>query len=316
MSNDVVIRRAHAGDVEAIVELQRQGLGEGTLPRSAEAWRWKHLDNPFGASSVLVAEAEGQLVGLRAFMAWSFLDGARVVRAVRAVDTVTHPGWQGRGLFTRLTRALCDEVAGAGAAVFVFNTPNDKSRPGYLKMGWHDLGRLMVWGRPLRPHALRPERVAVSAADVLASVVSRNDTERGYHTPISPAFLLWRYGRVPGLDYRAVCEGDAVAVGRRRRRGRFVEAMITEIVVGDGMAGVVRAARAVRHLGQALDAAYAIAVAPIGSRRARALALAGFVPVPRIGPHFTVRPLVASPDAERAVDLGGWSLGLGDVELF
>ncbi|MDH5380092.1 MAG: hypothetical protein OEW75_04520, partial [Cyclobacteriaceae bacterium] len=32
---------------------------------------------------------------------------------------------------------------------FIFNTPNEKSRPGYLKMGWVDAGRLPVYFRPV-----------------------------------------------------------------------------------------------------------------------------------------------------------------------
>ncbi len=315
MDADLRIRAARPDDVDAIVELQRVGLGEGTLPRSVEAWRWKHVDNPFGSSFVLVAESAGRLVGLRAFMAWRFIDGARVVRAVRAVDTVTHPDWQGRGVFTRLTRALLDEVATAGVEL-VFNTPNDKSRPGYLKLGWHDLGRLTVWGRPLRPRVISRAHDALPASDALLTLVVNPQPSQGLQTPTDAAFLRWRYGAVPGIDYRAVVDGDGAAVGRRRRRGRFVEAMITEVVVGEGVAGIARAARAVRLLGRALDAAYAIAVAPIGSRRALVLAGAGFVPVPRAGPHFTVRPSGAHVGAARGLSLREWALGLGDIELF
>ena len=91
--------------------------------------------------------------GFRTLMRWEFLDGERVVRAVRAVDTATHPDYQGRSIFTRLTLHALDELVAEGVE-FVFNTPNEQSRPGYLKMGWQVVGQLPTavafhrWKRP------------------------------------------------------------------------------------------------------------------------------------------------------------------------
>lgn len=315
------VRHARPDDIDGIIELQRIGLGEGTLARSAEVWRWKHVDNPFGPSAVLVAESGGTLVGLRAFMRWSFVtDGGSVLRAVRAVDTVTHPDWQGQGLFTRLTKQLCNELANDGVDL-VFNTPNDKSRPGYLKMGWRDLGRMMVWARPMRPGPFRRHGSnAPAARDALVAVDIGPRLERGLHTPVDGPFLRWRYGAVPGLDYRSVIDHETVVVGRRRKRtlGGYTldEAMICEVVVGPGLAGIARASQAIRRVARGLDAHYAVAVAPFGSRRATALAGAGFIPVPRAGPHFTVRRLQATSIAHGLFVMSSWGLGLGDLELF
>src|SRR5690606_16791222 len=95
-----------------------------------------------------VGEIEGQLAGFRAFLRWRFIapDGSRV-DAVRAVDTATHPDFQGRGTFRALTLHALDEMNAAGIQ-FVFNTPNDNSRPGYVKMGWSIEGRVPVKVRP------------------------------------------------------------------------------------------------------------------------------------------------------------------------
>ena len=46
----------------------------------------------------------GEVVAVRLFMRWEFRRGGPGVRAVRAVDTATHPDHQGAGLFTALTR--------------------------------------------------------------------------------------------------------------------------------------------------------------------------------------------------------------------
>src|SRR4029079_3500391 len=102
--------------------------------------RWKHVDNAFGRSPMWVACDGERIAGFRAFMRWEFEGAGEVKRAVRTVDTATHPDYQGQGIFTKLTLAGLEELAAEGVD-FVFNTPNDKSRPGYLKMGWHVLGR-------------------------------------------------------------------------------------------------------------------------------------------------------------------------------
>ena len=95
-----------------------------------------HPVDPFGRSFMLVAETDGRIVGLRAFMRWEFVAGDRRFRAVRAVDTATHPDHQGKGIFSRLTLEALDSLR--DQADFIFNTPNEKSLPGYLKMGWSD----------------------------------------------------------------------------------------------------------------------------------------------------------------------------------
>ncbi len=83
---------------------------------------------------------QGQVIGFRMLLLWRFRRGDEAVTAVRAVDTATHPDHQGRGIFRALTTVAVDELRDEGVG-FVFNTPNDQSRPGYLKMGWVDIGR-------------------------------------------------------------------------------------------------------------------------------------------------------------------------------
>ena len=79
-------------DQPAVLELLGASLGGGPAGRRPpEFFRWKHLENPFGRSYMLLAEAEGRLVGFRSFMRWRFDLAGESVRAVRAVDTATHP---------------------------------------------------------------------------------------------------------------------------------------------------------------------------------------------------------------------------------
>src|SRR5437867_2251138 len=101
-----------------------------------------------------VAVSDDRIVGFRTFIRWRFRVDDDVVDAVRAVDTATDPAHQGRGIFSRLTLGALDELRGENVG-FVFNTPNDQSRPGYLKMGWRIVGRVPIAVMPGSFGALR-----------------------------------------------------------------------------------------------------------------------------------------------------------------
>ena len=49
----------------------------------------------------------------------------------------------GRGVFRALTMHALDELHARGVS-FVFNTPNDQSRPGYMNMGWRPVGSTRI----------------------------------------------------------------------------------------------------------------------------------------------------------------------------
>jgi GNAT superfamily N-acetyltransferase len=156
---DLVIRAAADNDIPAILDTLRAALGESpVLRRTPELWAWKHVLNPFGPSFVFVAVAGGgRIAGVRAMMRWRLVtpDGD-VLTCVRPVDTATHPQYERRGIFRRLTMTALDAARAEGVHL-VFNTPNDKSGPGYLRMGWEEVGQIGVLVRPRFGRAVRPD---------------------------------------------------------------------------------------------------------------------------------------------------------------
>jgi GNAT superfamily N-acetyltransferase len=333
----VMIRPFAAGDETDVLRLLEATLGAGPAgQRPAGFFRWKHHDNPFGPSFMLVAEVEGRIIGLRAFMRWRFEAHGRPITAVRAVDTATHPDYQGIGVFSRLTRAALGELQ--GQVDLVFNTPNDASRPGYLKLGWRDLGRVPVALRIRRPARFarglrhpadrlpaRPTVAAVAAAQVLereaevARLLAQVPPDQGrLHTRRSPGYLRWRYGAAPLLSYAAAVVEEAgnlrgLAIFRVRPRGGLWETTIAELLVP---ADDRRTAR--RLLGAVADAApvdHLTLRAPEAVRWAAAGAVqAGFLPAPG-GISLVVKALRDGVDPDPSV-LRSWSFSLGDLEVF
>lgn len=315
----MIIREATEADVPAIVRLMAAGLGPGRLERSAATFRWKHLENPFGESDVLLAFDGDMLVGLRAFMRWRFSVGGRVVQAARAVDTVTHPEYRGRGIFRKLTLELLERLPDEVA--FVFNTPNESSRPGYLKMGWRDVYRPAVWVRPrvgLGPEVQpRPGEAALRDPRIGPLLDARSAAPQ-LRTAWTKDALRWRFGRGSGLEYRVVSteeELDAVAVYTLRdRRGRR-ELTLLELFVGPSPRAVRRAAGLLRALLRTERPIYGLAL-PDGRRVRAAIGLAGFVPVPGIGPRLVARSLPRKgPIPMDLFSARSWSPSAGTLEL-
>ena len=122
-------------DLDQILDLIKRNLDPDF---SLELFKWKHLENPFGKSYGLLALDEDRIVGLRMFMFWKFqeIGGEELLNAIRPVDTVVHKAYRGKGLFKSLTLTGLEECRKAYDYDFIFNTPNENSLPGYLKMGW------------------------------------------------------------------------------------------------------------------------------------------------------------------------------------
>ena len=326
---DLDVRAATDDDHDAVLDLLQASLGWVPDDQYGRFFAWKHHESPFGRSPAWVALDGDRIVGFRTFMRWEFERDGAPVRAVRAVDTATHPEYQGRGIFTLLTRRALEDLRADGVA-FVFNTPNEKSRPGYLKMGWRSVGRLPVAARPRSlPSLLRVAR-ARAAADkwsaetdagepieavlsdraaverLLARSADATHGDGALRTRRSVDYLAWRYGFGP-LRYRALPvsgpHGDGLVVFRLRRRGGALEAAVCEELVPPGDATLRR--RAHRELLRSTGADHAVVIG-------RPRPSESLLPVPGQGPTLVWRDVIETemPSADR------WVLNLGDVELF
>ena len=208
-----------------------------------------------------------------------------------------------------------DSIRDDGIA-FVFNTPNDKSRPGYLKMGWREVGKLPVAIRVAGPGgAVRMARsrvasshwplgidLGVPALDVASELAAEDGSSMDtgtITTNVGPAFYGWRYG-ADFLGYRAVASHGGHLICRVRQRGDAKELVMLDAPGLD----TASADRAAVHLlrRNRLDHALRLGIAD---------ARHGFVPAPG-GPIVTWRSVCV----EAMPPLANWQVGMGDVELF
>jgi hypothetical protein len=327
----VEVRAFEANDEPGVLEVLQAAFGqwprgvEGITP--SEFFRWKHMHSPFGPSSLLVAEADGMIIGLLAYMPWRFTVGAQTLETLRGVDFALHPDRRRAGASSALTQAAVDHFSSDLA--FVWGNPNAQSTPVSLKSGWRTVGRLPRFVGPrarllgsirrARGSASRTARdmrvTARSAAEVLAdgattSLLLARTEEPGDRLTTAKGldYLRWRYGCLD--EYRAV-QSDAGAGGivifrpRCHRQLRVLD--ICEILVE---ANDRRSARQLLH--QATETADADLLSCSFASQ-REAALCGFVQARHreVLVTYPIRQSLVSDSTRRS----SWALSRGDLEM-
>ncbi len=246
---------ADENDIPAIVGLLKSGLGESLMPKSENFWRWKHFENPFGKSFIMLATDDSGIVGVRSFMRWQWKTRTTLLESVRGVDTVVHPRYQRQGMFGKLTLALA-RYSRAQGIDFLFSTPNNGSNRAYGKLGWQEAGRLPVNVKLARPFSMAFKLVYKSAAFPLPEKPGDGSVDRYLNHPGLPSLLAcndalyginiisfhtvnslrWRYQNVPVARYYAIAIErlgtlKALLFYRIKHSGAGRELRVTDIFV-------------------------------------------------------------------------------------
>lgn len=326
MSEPIIFPLAEVSS-EAAAQLLALCMGDAFgREKSTALWEWKHHANPMGPSLGLAAfSPEGELIALRPFMRWQLRShGGKQVMAVRAVDTAVHPAWRRSGLFSRLTRLALDELESKGIDL-VFNTPNDRSGPGYRKMGWRLLGHPTLWVRPrigsvlfsasvrrsLKVEELEP---FLEQGEQLASRAVPSTFFEGLTVLKDAAFLKWRYAQHPNLSYAVVNAQGATAIVREDWRAGRRGVALVDYFFGSG---AVKDFRSLLKFVRAQMGGSYLILGPLPRGPLRRAAMSqGFLPIPWRNVNLAARPVNWPQEAVVFQDRAAWSLTLGDLETF
>ncbi len=310
------IREATERDIPEILEVLKASLGETSSKKTEAVWRYKHVENPYGKSLVLVATEKDKLIGVRALMRWKWQLGNQVFSALRAVDTATHPDHQGKGVFKKLTLKALELVKEQGDD-FIFNTPNTQSLPGYLKMGWKEVDKLKILVKPVNPlNWLNNKTVnsytvnnTCAEGQLVKLILGYNklkSEENKCYTLKSPEYLLWRYENNPLQKYEVKGDQDFYLAGYIKEHGYFKELRITEHIYNNGP-GFQKINKAVKEFSKKFGA-HLITSTGLNS----GIGFSG-----NYGPVLTLRDVnLDSNLKQELLKLNNWSYTLGDLELF
>jgi GNAT superfamily N-acetyltransferase len=312
------IREATSSDIPEIINVLRASIGEAKLPKTGEIWKYKHIDNPFGASIVLLAVGSGRIIGVRAFMKWEWnLNGTRF-SALRAVDTGILPEHQGKGIFKALNSVGMEMAKGRGGH-FIFNTPNSKSLPANLKMGWNKMGKLKIAFIPgnFRNRNFKKEDYQyrksknLTALDLqeLLDAYNNLQSQRGkIFTPKSSAYLQWRYEQNPLQKYEIIADRDFYLAAYLKPHKHFTELRITEHIHHNQI-GLDKIKTAISEMNKIFRAELISYTSGLN--------LLTFQFSGKLGPVMVYKNLNLDAGSQKKIsDLTNWSYTLGDLELF
>lgn len=330
------IRVATPEDKPAMIELLKKSLGESIIPKSEAFWCWKHERNPFGQSYVLLAEEGEQLIGLRAFMQWKWQWKGETYNAIRAVDTATHPDHQGKGIFKKLTLQQAEACKKQGVH-FVFNTPNEQSRPGYLKMGWVAQGKMPLKLKVVQPVSLlyskffQKKHAAIPADDTIPAQEWKQDVfellkkyvqnEQQLTTALSPEYIIWRYAENPLFKYHYLTDHENFLLVSRIKTHSFTkELRIVDFILINPGANAKKINAFIRKSVVQFCKTHGISFVSLSGQQYQSYKKyfdwMGIVPVQSLGPIVTLKDLNMNGHFQDLLNVKNWGYSLGDMELF
>ena len=222
------IEPLHDDHVDEVIAVINAAFG---FDRSDDWYRWKHREGPWGPSRGVIARDRRGIVGARLLLPWRFTGPAGALEAHRAVEAATAPRAQGQGIFSLVNRHLMEATSSRGTGL-IFSTPNERSRGGYLKLGWSWLTPVPHVWRPVLPRRQRGDR-PLEGIDATAWYRPAPPADR-VATAWSPASVAWRLDSRSDHRYRVLASSDGAAglAYRRLDRRRF-EALLPIIAWGD-----------------------------------------------------------------------------------
>ncbi len=322
------------GDEHGILALRGDTFGDRDPVRTKmSTWRWQFKDNPAGRPFIRLVEAESRIVAQYAVIPMRLLvEGVQCVTAF-SCDTMTHPAFQRRGLFSLLAGAVYRDMEEEAGIRGVYGFPNRVSMPGFTgKLGWSLIAGLPVWAAPARPWGLSGlfplEFTAEGKALHLSPLSSFGPAfdglwesrrpEKGVTAVRDARFLSWRYTACPDFGYRAFCVGEPNdPAGYLVLRPMTIKG-IPFLILVDLFPLSLASPSLVRLLGRMAAHERAVAVLSLfpPAFRARARKI-GFYPVPRrFSPktfNLAGRFSSACPPALRQA--AAWSVTFGDTDI-
>ncbi len=226
-------------DINVIIDLIRKNLNENF---SRDFFLWKHFYNPYGKSYGLLGLHNGKIIGLRMFMFWEFYDSKndRIIRAIRPVDTFTDLNYRGKGVFKKLTLEGLSNCK--DSYDIVFNTPNENSLPGNLRMGWRKISNTGKF----KIGILNPFSKFISLKrNKINDIKFNNYSDHDYiETNKTSQFIKWRYS---DNQYNSITYKNTTVIYTINKLKGFKSIIINDIIGDINLLNVIINSIARKH---------------------------------------------------------------------
>lgn len=140
------IREGNINDVDGILALYKTVFDKEI---SKEVYIKKFFENPDGNPIVAVACSNESIVGQYALWPTNLIIKGNEIKAAQSLDTMTHPDFRGKGMFTKLANE-CMRYAKMQNIEVLYGFANSNSLPGFKNnLDWVHLADGEFWFRPV-----------------------------------------------------------------------------------------------------------------------------------------------------------------------
>src|ERR1051325_704305 len=190
---------------------------------SSDYFKWKYLDNPAGKVVAFEALHEGKPAGFYGVIPEFYIINGERVKIHQSMDTMTHPNYQKRGLFTRLANLTYDRVAETEGGVNLVGIAGGNSLYGLInKLNWKNIHNneyffvQRTWFSA-RNVFQRTEKVSCEPATEMTASLrdyfsQRERSPAAISNDLSADFINWRVFHNPYKNFKVlqVLEGGAI----------------------------------------------------------------------------------------------------------
>lgn len=105
---------------------------------NVELFNWKYEINPFSDKPyAYVCLNKGKIIGFRGFFEMNYQLENRLIKVLSPSDVFVSKDFRRKGIFSKMNSFALDDIKRSSISpIFLNLSSNEKSTPGYIKMGW------------------------------------------------------------------------------------------------------------------------------------------------------------------------------------
>lgn len=197
------IRKYKAGDEYPIIALFKLVFKK---EMSIEYWKWRFQDNPFTNDIMIHLMWEDQvLIGHYAVSPIEMNSNGKIVKTGLSMTTMTHPEYNGRGIFTQLSSSLYEELKSVYNYEMVWGFPNNNSHYAFIKnLNWKNIATIPMLS--LKKTSLKQtiEKIYYTEHTQFDDFLSKllNESKKNISINKTKKYLNWRYIQNPFAQYK------------------------------------------------------------------------------------------------------------------
>lgn len=218
------LREYMSGDEEEILNLFHLAFKK---PLSKAFWEWRFKYNPFLKNPMINLMWDGNtMAGHYAVSASQIMYKGQSFLSSLSGTTMTHPNYEGKGIFTKLALSLYDRIAQDYGIVSVLGFPNQFSHYGLVKkIGWTDVEIVPVFRIQADLLTSSCNSAEINTIQEFneshATFIQNCIADLGFevYTDRSAKYLNWRYLQCPinkyhCIEYKQYGEIKGIIIGK------------------------------------------------------------------------------------------------------